>query len=86
MMIIARFGEPQFLTFVELLWDTDVQSRLQNTSSSKRYKDLTTQFLPRTVNAKLKNALRAVEKANNRILPKISKVTRFQELVESIAL
>jgi hypothetical protein len=84
--LLSRFGEHHFLAFVQLLWDSDVQSRLQFGTCAKQYKKLASYFAPRAVNAKLKSALEAIQTMSDSNLPNASKASSFVKHVESITL
>lgn len=82
--MINKFTDVQFHSFILLLWDIDVQSRLSSSTCENNYKKLANNFSDKTLNTHLKNVLQAIVKASNP-LPKAHLVTKFKEAVDKIS-
>jgi len=53
--LIGRFSDKQYLTFVQLLNDSDIQTRLSRRDCAERFQDLANLFNERAVNVPLKH-------------------------------
>lgn len=83
--LIQKFGELHYKYFVELLEDTDIISKLQNTLCAHQYKGLAKDFSEKPIqNLELKKFLEYLSQVNVNLLPKLHRDDRFKKNINAI--
>ncbi|MBD8708452.1 hypothetical protein IFT47_17620 [Pseudomonas sp. CFBP 13711] len=81
--MISRFGEEEFVVFVRLLTDRQIQARLALRNCSSLFKQLAMNFLPLTANQVTKNALSAIVGSTDQHLPNLGRETSYVRILSA---
>lgn len=82
--LIDLFQEPQVRAFVEVLGDARIAERLDDAGCARRFRELATKLLAKTVDMPLRRILEAGIAATDAQLPKLATTTAFRKLVETL--
>jgi hypothetical protein len=80
--MIDLFQEPQVRAFVEVLSDARIAARLDDAGCARRFRELATKLLAKTVDKPLRRVLEAAIGATDAQLPKLAVTTAFKKLVD----
>lgn len=82
--MISMFDERKILRFIQLLKDSDVQSRLQFSRCAERYKKLVKILKIKTTDQNIINTLEMIGNTSNNVLPKLVNDVVFKRTANNI--
>lgn len=84
--LISRWGDKHIAKFVSLVMESEVVSRLQNSSCAKSYQALAQQLGDQATRANLKAALEFLTRFPSNQLAKVKHDSRFQQMLRTIGI
>ncbi|WP_438491000.1 hypothetical protein [Paenibacillus sp. IHBB 3054] len=83
--MIGRFTEYQIMEFINLLFNSDIRSRLQFSLCAENFKALAERFSLTAVDIHVKNMLIHISKSSRNAIPNLVIEAKFTELYKNIA-